>query len=68
MFKSLVKTLGLTIIKHPHLYKLDWIKKGIKLIMNEIYQVPFPIGKFFQDEVTYNMLKMSTCHLPLERP
>lgn len=66
--KASIKMLGLTIVKHPHPYKVGWIKCATELTVNEVYQVTISIGKYYQDKVTCDAFEMSVCHLLLGRP
>ena len=52
-------------MKQPHPYKIGWIKKGTDMVVNEVCKVQFSIGKFYQDEITYDVVDMNACHLLL---
>ena len=51
--RELVKALSLETEKHPCPYKSGWIKKGVATKVQEIYKVPFSIGKHCTDGVFY---------------
>lgn len=63
-----VKALKLNTEKHPQLYKVGWIRRGIELNVIEDCRVPLSIGKSYQDEVTCDMLDIDTSHGTLGRP
>lgn len=49
--KTLVKAMGLEIVKHPNPYKLGWIRKGLKSLylkskVTEACQAPCQLGSF----------------------
>lgn len=48
VLKALVKALGLSTMKHSHPHKVGQIKRGIKLTMNYVCQVPFFIRRFYK--------------------
>lgn len=63
----LVKAVNLTLEKHPHPYKVDWIKRGVDLKVTELCHVPLSIGKSYQDEVNCDVLEMDACRIILGR-
>lgn len=62
-----MKALGLETMKHPNPYKIGWIEKGSEVKVHSMCKIPFSIGKFYQDKVTYDVVEMDACQLLLER-
>lgn len=61
--KALVKTLGLTTLKHLNPYSVGWIKRGSETKVSELCKVPFSIGKWYLDELACDVIDMNFCHL-----
>ena len=66
--RSIVKALSLATEKHPHPYRVGWIKKGTDTQVTEVCRISFSIGKFYQDEITCDVLEMDASHLLLGLP
>ena len=64
--RSLIKALILATEKHPHPYRVGWIKKGTDTQVTEVCRISFSIGKFYQDEITCDVLETEACHLLLD--
>ena len=43
---EMVEKLGLERMRHPSPYKLSWLQKGHKLLVNEQCNVEFQIGTY----------------------
>ena len=66
--KALVKTLNLKTEKHPMPYKIARIKNGLEVQVLEVCKVPLSIGKYYNDEILYDMVDMDACYVLLGRP
>ena len=51
----MVDRLGLKRIKHPTPYKVSWLHKGHKLLVNEQCNVEFQIGTY-KDEILCDIM------------
>ena len=49
--REMVEKLNLQCEKHPHLYRIAWLKKGNKVTIDKRCLVKFTIGKFYKDEI-----------------
>ena len=54
--------------KHPSLYMIALIKKGLEVEVLEVCKVPLSIGKYYKDEIVCDVVDMDTCHILLGRP
>ncbi|XP_040994300.1 uncharacterized protein LOC121240841 [Juglans microcarpa x Juglans regia] len=66
--KALISTLKLHTEQYPKPYKISWIKKGVETKVPATRQVPFSIGKFYNDVVDCDVVEMDACHVLLGRP
>ena len=62
-----IQKLNLVRIPHDHPYRVTWLNKGHKVLVNEQAWVEFSIGSY-QDRVLCDVLPMDACHLLLGRP
>jgi hypothetical protein len=63
-----VQKLDLDIEKHPTPYRLEWLKKGNKVIVSKRCLVKFSIGTKYKDKTWCDVVAMDACHLLLGRP
>lgn len=59
--------LGFRVEKHPNIYKMGWIRKGIEVKVIGVREVPFSVGKFYQDVAWCDVVEIDTCHNLLGR-
>ena len=64
---EMVEKLGLKRLKHPNPYRVSWLQKGHRLLVDEQNEVEFQIGKY-KDKVVCDIMPMDVCHLLLGRP
>ena len=64
---SMVEKLGLTTLRHPRPYRLQWLNDSGEVRVTRQVVVPFRIGKY-EDEVLCDMVPMQAGHLLLRRP
>lgn len=64
---SLVENLNLTTLKHPKLYKLQWLNDYGQVKVNKQVLILFLIGKY-KDEVICDVVLMHAGHILLGRP
>ena len=62
-----VQKLQLVRTPHDHPYRVTWLNKGHKVLVNEQAWVDFSIGGY-QDRILCDILPMDACHLLLGRP
>nr|KYP69875.1 hypothetical protein KK1_009081 [Cajanus cajan] len=62
----LVAKLGLTIIPHPKLYKLQLLNEKKDIVVNQQVKVKFSIGNY-KDNVLYDIVLMEVCHTLIGR-
>lgn len=65
--KFMVYMLGLETIKHPRIYKLQWLNDTTELKVTEKVTISFSVGKY-QDQVLCDVVPMQAGHLLLGRP
>jgi hypothetical protein len=62
-----IQKLALDIKKHPTPYRLEWLKKGNKVIVSKCCLVHFSIGTKYKDNTWCDVMAMDACHLLLAR-
>ena len=65
--KEMVDKLKLITRPHPYPYKVSWLKKDKKTLINEQVWVEFKIGEY-NDRVLCDVAEMDACHFLLGRP
>ena len=58
--------LGLKLLRHPHLYNVQWLKDSEHIKIGYKVKAPFKIGEYV-DTVERDVAPMSVCHLLLGR-
>jgi hypothetical protein len=61
------KKMALEIEQHPTPYRLEWLKKGIEVLVSKRYLVSFSIGVRYKDKMWCDVVAMDACHLLLGR-
>lgn len=64
---EMVDKLKLRRIPHTIPYKVSWLSKGQKIVVDEKKFVEFEIGEY-KDKFLYDIIVMDVCHLLLEHP
>jgi hypothetical protein len=65
--EEVVKKLALETKQHPTPYRLEWLKKGTKVIVSKCCLVSFSIGVRYKDKMWCDVVAMDACHLLLAR-
>ena len=68
MVEEAIQKLGLEMEKHPAPYRLEWLKKGSKIIVSKRCLINFSIGNKYKDKAWCDVVAMDACHLLLGRP
>ena len=61
--KYLMNSLKLPIEQQPNPYRLEWLKKGLEVKVNEV-----GIGNSYRDEVSCDVVEFEARHVLLGRP
>lgn len=61
--QKLVAHLRLTAEVHEKLYILIGVSKNSQVDVSSTCKVPISIGKYYHDEVIYDVLNMNVCHV-----
>eukprot|EP00253_Pinus_taeda_P030671 PITA_30671 len=64
---EVVDKLKLKKIRHPTPYKVSWLQKGHKVLVNEQCEVELQLGKY-KDKIVCDVMPMDVCHILLGRP
>ena len=67
MVEEVERKLALETERHPNSYYLEWLKKGIKVIVSKSCFVSFSIGTKYKDKAWCDVVAMDACHLLLGR-
>ncbi|XP_039120519.1 uncharacterized protein LOC120256922 [Dioscorea cayenensis subsp. rotundata] len=65
--REMVNQLKLKLRKHPHPYKIGWIKSMGEIKVTEQCEIEFSIGKY-KDKVVCDVVDMDACQIMLGRP
>lgn len=65
---KVVKALQLKTNPYPQPYKINWVKKGIKIPITKMCKVSFSIRKHYSCEALCDVIDMEVCHIILGRP
>eukprot|EP00253_Pinus_taeda_P004272 PITA_04272 len=64
---EMVEKLELKRLKHPNPYRVSWLQKGHRLLVDEQSEVEFQIGRY-KDKVVCDIMPMDVSHILLGRP
>nr|XP_033517225.1 uncharacterized protein LOC117281471 [Nicotiana tomentosiformis] len=62
-----VKHLGLTYMKHPTPYRLQWLNDSSELKVNKQCMISFDVGRY-EDDILCDIIPIQACHILLGRP
>jgi len=63
----MVEKLDLKRLKHPNTYRVSWLQKGHKLLVDQQSEVELQIGRY-KDKIVCDIMPMDVCHILLGRP
>jgi len=64
----LIEKLSIPTIPHPKPYSLKWLNDGGDIEITKQALICFSVGKKYRDNVLYDVVPISACHILLDRP